>query len=150
MWPVCQSVIVLSWFRLLCFQVECICRIREILRSCTCWLLSLPQVKISLKRVAFSNWKKFSVQWQGSLTTFQKLLFPGGHEEVEGTCKQTYWWRRTVFSRIKINYVHIRNYLCFITVVWELLGHTLYRIREWYKSEHVLVVSSTLSYLLYL
>ena len=29
-----------------------------------------PQVKIFLKRAAFSN----SVQWQGSLTTFQKLL----------------------------------------------------------------------------
>jgi hypothetical protein len=31
------------------------CRCTLILRSCTCRLLSLPQVKISLKRAAFSN-----------------------------------------------------------------------------------------------
>ena len=37
-----------------------------------------------------------------------------------------YCSRRNAFWRIKINHVHIRSYLCFITVVLKLLGLTLY------------------------
>ena len=43
-----------------------------------------------------------------------------------------YWSRRNVFWRKKLNYAHIRNYLCFITIVLKLLGLTLYvRMSKW-------------------
>jgi hypothetical protein len=37
-----------------------------------------------------------------------------------------HWSGRKVFWRIKINYIYIRSYLCFITFILKLLGLTLY------------------------
>ena len=85
-----------------------------------------PQVKIFPKRAAFSNSGRNSVcSGKGTKQHF-KNCSPGGHEKFEGTCIQTYWSRRNVFWRLKINHVHIRSCLCFITVVYKLLGLTLY------------------------
>ena len=85
-----------------------------------------PKFKFPLK------WRHFQTVWEiqfavtRELNNISKTAFPGGHEEVEGTCKQMYWSKRNVFRRIKINYVHVRRYLCFITLVLKLLGLTLY------------------------
>ena len=66
-----RHLITLQWWRSFWRTGTCYSPPPTLLaRSCTCRLLSLPQVKIFRKRAAFWN----SVQWQGSLTTFQKLL----------------------------------------------------------------------------
>jgi hypothetical protein len=62
----------------------------KIVRSCTCRLLSLPEVKISLKRAAFQTVEEIQCTVTRELNNISKNCFSGGHEEVEGTSKQMY------------------------------------------------------------
>jgi hypothetical protein len=82
----------------------------------------LPKLKFSLKGRLFQTVEEIQCAVKRELKTFQKPL------SWRGTCKQIYWSRRNVFWWIKINHVHIRRYLRFITVVYKLLGRTLYYV----------------------
>jgi hypothetical protein len=61
--------------------------LRSLVTAHTCRLLYLPQVKIPLKGRHFQTVEVIQCAVTRELNNISKTVFPGGHEEVKGSCK---------------------------------------------------------------
>jgi hypothetical protein len=76
---------------------------------------------------AFSNSRRNSVSVARELNNISKTAFLEGMKKLKERANK-FIDQGEIYFEGKINYVHLRSYLCFIKVVLKRLGRTLYNV----------------------